>query len=61
MKELSDVLSALRTAKEELNHAAIAIDGIAVIVNNDNPRTSLSSEQIRDIFTGDASTWGDAK
>ena len=47
--------------RDKLNHTAIAIDGIAVIINNDNPRANLSSEQIKNIFTGETSTWSDAK
>ena len=47
--------------EEELSHATIAIDGIAVIVNNDNPRSGLTSEQVKDIFIGDITEWGGAK
>ena len=35
----------------------IAIDGIAVIVNNTNPVANLTVEQIRDIFTGAITNW----
>ena len=35
----------------------IAMDGIAVIVNNDNPAEDLTSEQIRQIFTGEVTEW----
>ena len=37
----------------------IAMDGIAVIVNNDNPVTSLTSEQVKEIFTGNITAWDD--
>ncbi|MDR1838327.1 MAG: phosphate ABC transporter substrate-binding protein [Treponema sp.] len=40
-----------------LKEVIIAIDGIAVIVNNDNPIVSLSIEQIRDIYTGAVTDW----
>ena len=33
------------------------MDGIAVIVNNDNPKEDLTSEQIRQIFTGEVTEW----
>jgi phosphate transport system substrate-binding protein len=33
------------------------MDGIAVIVNPDNPLTKLSKKQIKDIFTGKISDW----
>ena len=37
----------------------IALDGIAVIVNNENPTEELSSEQIKDIYTGNATDWSE--
>lgn len=37
----------------------IATDGIAVIVNNANPFDSLTSEQVKAIFTGEATDWAD--
>jgi phosphate transport system substrate-binding protein len=36
---------------------AIALDGIAVIVNPANPTKGLTREQIRDIYTGKLSDW----
>ena len=38
---------------------AIAIDGIAVIVNNDNEVTGLSSEQVKNIYIGIITTWSE--
>lgn len=35
----------------------IAIDGLAVIVNRDNPLTQLSVEQIAGVFSGQISNW----
>jgi phosphate transport system substrate-binding protein len=35
----------------------VAIDGIAVIINNDNPVTDLTAEQVRAIFTGELTAW----
>jgi len=37
----------------------IAMDGIAVIVNNGNPVDGLTSEEIRQIFTGEITRWSD--
>lgn len=37
----------------------IAMDGIAVIVNNDNAAEELTSEQVKEIFTGNAVIWSD--
>lgn len=36
----------------------IAIDGVAFIVNKDNPDTLLSYIQVKNIFTGQSNTWG---
>lgn len=44
---------------EGLTSTTIAMDGIAVIVNNDSPVTGLTGEQVRNIFTGDATVWSD--
>ncbi len=40
-----------------LKSTVIATDGIAVIVNHDNPTDELSSEQVKQIYTGEALTW----
>ncbi len=42
-----------------LTSTVIAMDGITVIVNNDCPINSLTSEQVNDIFTGNAATWSE--
>ncbi len=38
---------------------AVALDGIAIIVNKDNPVDSLTYEQLREIYTGEISNWKD--
>ena len=40
-----------------LKETVIAIDGIAVIVNANNPVSNLRIEQIRDIYTGAVTDW----
>lgn len=40
-----------------LTSLAIALDGIAVVVNNDNPTTDITSEQVKSIYTGETTTW----
>lgn len=42
-----------------LESTVIAMDGIAVIVNNDSSVDDLTSEQVMEIFTGDAVIWSD--
>ena len=41
----------------QLTSIQIALDGIALIINNDNPVTNLTIEQVKSIFTGEAKTW----
>jgi phosphate transport system substrate-binding protein len=43
-----------------LSATQIALDGIAVIVNNENPITNLTKDQVRGIFTGKMSNWSEA-
>ena len=45
--------------KEQLQSLGIALDGIAVIVSNDNTVSDLTQEQVRMIFTGEATTWSE--
>ena len=43
--------------KDKLDSRVIATDGIAVIVNKNNTTDELSSDQVKTIYTGDATTW----
>ena len=43
--------------KDKLDSQVIATDGIAVIVNKNNTTDELSSDQVKTIDTGDATTW----
>jgi phosphate transport system substrate-binding protein len=52
-RELKDSEKARLTARQ------IAIDGIVVIVNPNNPLSNLSKEQIKAIFMGQAEKWSD--
>lgn len=47
--------------KETLNGTQIALDGIAVIVNLDNPADDLTKEQVRQIYTGEVTKWADVQ
>ena len=42
-----------------LTSTTIAMDGIAVIVNNDSAVDGLTSEQVMKIFTGEYTTWSE--
>lgn len=44
--------------KELLDYEMIAKDVIAVVVNKSNPLTDISSDQLKQIFTGDKKEWG---
>ncbi len=51
----------LKDSETGVNARAIAIDGIAVIVNKDAGLDSLTSEQVKNIYTGSISSWDDLK
>ena len=40
-----------------LTATVIAMDGIAVVVNNDNPTTNLTKDDVNGIFRGEITTW----
>ena len=44
---------------EQLTSTRIALDGITVIVNHDNPATNLTKEQVKAIFTGELLSWSE--
>lgn len=48
-----------KTAYPELQTVAVAKDGIAVIVNPENPVEALTLSQLKDIYTGTVSGWQD--
>ena len=59
---LCDIGMASRELKDSeletgLTATVIAQDGIAIIVNNDSGITELTSEQVKDIYTGNITTW----
>lgn len=59
-----DIGMASREIKEDelaqgVTPTTIAQDGIAVIVNNENTVSDLTSDQVQSIFTGETTNWGD--
>ena len=57
-----DIGLSSRALKDEekklgLKETTVALDGIAIIVNNDNPVKDLTIEQIADIYTGKITNW----
>ncbi|MGN0151637.1 MAG: substrate-binding domain-containing protein [Wujia sp.] len=46
---------------EGLTAQAIALDGIAVVVNNNSDIEELSSEQVKKIYTGEVTKWSELK
>ena len=46
---------------EGVASTVIATDGIAVIVNLNNPITGLTAEQVRQIYVGETLNWADVK
>ena len=63
MEGTCDIGMASRELKEseaaELTATAIALDGIAIIVNPANPTEDMTSADIKDIFTGTKTTWSE--
>ena len=64
INSICDIGMASRDLKEsELNkglkNTVIAVDGIAVIVNKENPTSNLSQAEVKDIFTGKTTKWSD--
>ena len=62
IEKACDIGMSSRALKEEelaqgLTEITMAMDGIAVIVNNENAAENLTSEQIRQIFTGEVTDW----
>ncbi len=59
-----DIGMASRDLKEEetakgAQGQVIAMDGIAVVVNNENPIDDLTAEQVKDIYVGDTTDWSE--
>lgn len=46
-------------SEKGLTASVIAMDGITVIVNNDCPVNSLTSEQVKEIFMGNVVNWNE--
>lgn len=62
MEGICDIGMASRELKDSeleggLTPTVIAMDGITVIVSNDNPVENLTSEQVKNVYTGDIITW----
>lgn len=56
---------ASRALKDEeskvLKHEAIAMDGIAVIINKDNGTDNIAMDMVTKVFTGDVTDWSEVK
>lgn len=59
----ADIGMASRELKEEeaaeLTAEPVAIDGISVVVNSENPVEDLTMDQVRQIFTGEVTEWSE--
>lgn len=64
LEGVCDIGMASRELKEEetakgAQGQVIAMDGIAVVVNNENPVEDLTAEQVKDIYVGDMTDWSE--
>lgn len=65
MDGICDIGMASRDLKDSeveggLTGTVIAMDGIAVIINNENPMDNLSKDAVNQIFRGEVTEWGEA-
>lgn len=63
---ISDIGMASRELKDDelsqgVTGTVIALDGIAVIVNSENPVEDIASDMITKIYTGEVTAWDDVK
>lgn len=66
MEGMCDIGMASRALKDSeleagLVPTVIAMDGIAVVVNHENPVNGLKSAQVKDIFTGVVTDWAEVQ
>ncbi len=63
MEKVSDIGMSSRSLKDSekatLKETTIALDGVAVIVNKQNPVENLTSEQIKNIYLGEITEWAE--
>ena len=64
INDICDIGMASRELKDSeisrgITPTVIALDGIAVIVNNKNTVDNLTVEQVRKIYMGDVTKWSD--
>lgn len=62
MEGICDIGMASRELKDSeleggLTPTVIAMDGIAIVVNNESPVEELSSDAVKEIYTGEVATW----
>lgn len=53
----TDEVAAMKKYKIRVDSMRVALDGVVVIVNSKNPVTKLSTDQLRDVFTGKIDSW----
>jgi len=61
---ICDIGMASRTLKESeiekgVTPTVIAIDGIAIIVNNENPLTGMTKDEVTKIYIGEITSWSE--
>ena len=49
------------TEAKKLTATVIAQDGIAVVVNNNNPIDNLTKDQVKSIYVGETTSWSEVE
>ena len=58
--DIGEVSRSLKDDEKDLKPFVIALDGVCVILNKDNPVKELSDKQVIDIYTGKIVNWKEA-
>ena len=50
-------LDVIKKYKIDLDTLRVALDGVVIIVNSENPIKQINTDQLRDVFTGKTNAW----
>lgn len=50
-------IDVMKKYKIDVDSLKVALDGVVIIVNSENPLTQINTDQLRDVFTGKIISW----